>query len=144
MVLLEAILWGGFTFGHATFYLFFVLDQNQNLTWCNNILQKHFCMYVSMYMYICMCMYVYVCMSMPVYQYVYVCMYVCMCRCKYVNVYIYVCTYACVYQGVVLQNHQPLGNKGDNTYIQHLMVNNNKETTPPNTTLHSTCCRALI
>jgi hypothetical protein len=74
------------------------------------------CMYVCMYVYVCMCMYVYVCMCVCMYLYwidytddedfllgtcvcMYVCMYVCVCMYVYVCMCMYVCVYVCIYTG---------------------------------------------
>ena len=49
------------------------------------------CVYVSMYMYVCICIHIYVCVYM----------YPCICMCVYVSMYMYVCicihVYVCVY-----------------------------------------------
>ena len=49
------------------------------------------CMCMHVFMYVCMCVCMYVC----VYVFMYVCMCVCTCVCMYVCVY--VCMYVCVY-----------------------------------------------
>jgi hypothetical protein len=47
---------------------------------------KCMCMYVCMYVVVCVCKYVVVCLCM--YVVVFVCMYVCMCVCTYVCTYV--------------------------------------------------------
>ena len=57
------------------------------------------CICMSMYVYVCisMCTYLYVCMYECLYMYVYVCMYmyVYVCICMYMYMYVYVCAHIC-------------------------------------------------
>ena len=46
-------------------------------------------MYVSMYLYVCLCMFL--CISMHLYMYVYVCFYTFLCMYMYVSMHFYVC-----------------------------------------------------
>jgi len=67
--------------------------------------------YVCLYMYVCMYVYIYVFMYVCMYVYIYVFMYVCM----YVCIYIYVCMYVCIY--VNKQIYAPL------KQVQHVNPN---------------------
>ena len=45
---------------------------------------NNICMYVCVYMYVCMCIYIYICMYIYIYIYMYVCVYI------YIYIYIFI------------------------------------------------------